>query len=338
MIRFLFSRALELVGLLFGLLVLTFLIANVAPGDPAGLVAGPNATPEMVETIRKEYGLDRPLYEQLVAYVGDVLQGDLGRSLSTTRDVVDELAEALPKSLELVLAALVIAVFGGVTLGVLSAVFRDSWIDHGMRIFAVSGVALPLFWFGILLQLYFAVRLGWLPVSGRIGFLADMPQPVTHILLIDCIIGGKWETAREALGYLILPAIVLAFPSLAAITRITRAEMIEVLGSDFVLGGRAHGLAPWRIVCRHALRNAMLPILSLTALRYGWMLEGSILVETVFDWPGLGTMAVNAALLSDFKPVIGVTLVIGANFMIVNFLVDVAYAWLDPRLRQKGAR
>jgi peptide/nickel transport system permease protein len=319
--------------MLFGLLCMTFAISNIAPGDPAALAAGPNATREMVETLRREYGLDRPLPEQFAIYVSGVFRGDLGRSISTTRTVTEELATHLPNTVELVLAAITLGTVGGIGLGVIAAIRRDGWVDHLIRLFAVSGVALPMFWFGLLAQLLFAVRLGWLPVSGRLGMMTDVPQPITHLLLVDSVLRGMWGTAWEALGYLLLPAVVLSFPCLAAIARVTRAEMIESLGQDYVLGGLAQGLSPRRMQLRHALRNAMLPILSMVGLRYGWMLGSTVLVETVFDWPGLGLMAVNAALLSDFKPVIGVTLVIGFNFMLVNFLIDLAYAWLDPRLR-----
>lgn len=333
MIRFVGTRLLGLAGMLFGLLCITFVIANIAPGDPAALAAGPNATRSMVETIRKEYGFDRPLYEQFCIYVGGILRGDLGRSVSTSQPVAEELLKAIPNSIELVLAALLIAVVGGVGLGTWAAVRSNGWVDNLVRLFAVSGVALPMFWLGLLLQLFFAAKLGLLPVSGRVGLMADLPPPVTHFLFIDSLIAGKWATIGNALAHLALPAFVLALPSLASITRLTRAEMMETLSSDYVLGARARGLSARNIHLRHALRNAMLPILSLIGLRYGWMLEGSILVETVFDWPGLGLLAVNAALLSDFKPVIGVTLVIGMNFMVVNFAIDMAYAWLDPRLR-----
>jgi peptide/nickel transport system permease protein len=247
---------------------------------------------------------------------------------------MEELATHLPNTVELVVAAMTLGAVAGVTLGVIAAIRRDSWIDHLIRLFAVSGVALPMFWFGLLAQLLFAVQLGWLPVSGRLGMMTQVPVPITHMLLVDSVLRGMWGTAWEALSYLLLPAVVLSFPCLASIARVTRAEMIESLADDYVLGGLAQGLSPRRMQFRHALRNAMLPILSMIGLRYGWMLGSTVLVETVFDWPGLGLMAVNAALLSDFKPVIGVTLVIGFNFMLVNFLIDLAYAWLDPRLRR----
>jgi peptide/nickel transport system permease protein len=334
MARYVAQRVVVLAAMLFGLVCITFAVSNIAPGDPAAVAAGPNATRDMVETMRREYGLDRPLPEQFVIYVSGLARGDLGRSISTTRPVMEELGKHLPNTIELVLAAMLLGVVGGISLGVLAAVRRDGWVDHVVRVFAVSGVALPMFWFGLLLQLWFAVRLDWLPPTGRLGVMGIRPDPITHLLIVDSLLRGMWATAWEATRHLILPAIVLAVPCLASIVRVARAEMIEALAQDFVLGQRANGLRPWRVVLRHALRSAMLPILALIGLRFGWMLGGSVLVETVFDWPGLGLLAVNAALLGDFKPVLGVTLVIGLCVMAANFLVDMAYAWLDPRLRQ----
>jgi peptide/nickel transport system permease protein len=330
---YLAQRALVLVTMLFGLVCITFVVSNVAPGDPAALAAGPNATRSMVETMRKEFGLDRPLPEQFVRYVAGILRGDFGRSISTGKSVTELIASHLPNTIELVLTAMTIGAFGGVALGVAAAAWRDRPIDHAIRIFTVSGVAAPTFWLAILLQLFFAVKLGWLPVTGRLGLVTEKPPPITHLLLVDSVLRGYWGAAREALAHLVLPAIVLAFPCLASITRVARAEMIETLSTDYVLSARAQGLGAFSVQIKHALRNAMLPILALIGLRYGWMLGGTVLVETVFDWPGLGLLAVNSALLGDFKPVIGVTLIIGLNVMLCNFLIDLAYAWLDPRLR-----
>jgi peptide/nickel transport system permease protein len=289
----------------------------------------------MVATIRAEYGLDKPLPQQFLTYVSSIFHGDLGTSISTTLPVTEQIAVALPNTIELVLFATAFAVVLGLLLGVLSAVWRDTAIDHAVRIFSVSGIALPMFWFGLLLQLVFAVQLGWLPVSGRLGLVTVPPDPITHLLIIDSLLRGQWGTAWEAFTYLIMPALVLAFPCLASICRVARAEMIETLSSDYVLGARAQGLGLFSIQIRHALRNAMLPVLAVIGLHYGWTLGGTALVETVFDWPGLGLLAVNSALMADFKPVLAVTLIIGFNVMLANFIVDMTYAWLDPRLRRQ---
>ena len=333
MVLYIGKRLLLLGVMLLGLLSVMFAITQVAPGDPARLMAGPNATPDMVETIRREYGLDQPLLRQYAGYLGGVLQGDLGRSIVSTKPVLQELLRYFPASLELVLVAMGLGVAVGVPLGMLSAVYRDRWLDHLTRIFSVSGVALPAFWFGLLLQLYFSVQLEWLPVSGRLNLVTTPPEPITHLLLLDSLLRGEFDTFVQALQHLVLPAVVLSFPCLASILRVNRAEMIEALASDHVTAARAHGIAPWRIVAVYALRNAMLPTLAIIGLRFGWMLGSTVLVETVFDWPGIGLYAVQSALYSDFKPVIGVALTIGLCFMLINFLIDLAYGWLDPRLR-----
>lgn len=333
MVLFTLRKVAVLVGTMLGLAALTFIITNVAPGDPARLVAGPDATNDMVETIRREYGLDRPLIEQFAIYMGDLLTGDLGRSIVSTRSVMEELARYVPATLELVLVAMMLGILIGVPFGMLSAVYKDRFIDQVTRILSISGVALPAFWFGILLQLFFAVRLELLPVSGRLPLTALSPEPITHLLLVDTLLRGDFETFREALSHIILPAIVLSFPCLASILRVNRAEMIEVLQSDYIVAARAHGISSGRIVMLYALKNALLPTIAMIGLRFGWMLGSTVLVETVFDWPGIGLYAVSSALASDFKPVVGVTLVIGFFFMITNMFVDLAYAWIDPRLR-----
>jgi peptide/nickel transport system permease protein len=327
-------RRLALTGLmLFGLVCITFTVSNVAPSDPAALAAGPDATRDMVETIRREYGLDRPLHEQFLRYVAGLLQGDLGRSIVTTRPVAADLVHHFPATLELVLLSMSLGVLLGVPLGMASAVLKDRAPDHAARFIAVSLVALPAFWFGILLQLLFSVQLEWLPTSGRLDVSTPPPPAFSGMYLLDSALAGQWGTFRDALAHAVLPALVLSFPCLASILRVNRAEMIEVLSSDYVTAARAHGIPGFRVVCVHALRNAMLPTLAIIGLRWGWMLGSTVLVETVFDWPGIGLYAVSSAIAGDFKPVMGVTLLIGLNFMIVNLVVDLLYGVLDPRLR-----
>jgi peptide/nickel transport system permease protein len=335
MVLFVGKRLLLFGFMLLGLLTVMFLITNVAPGDPAKLMAGQNATQDMVETIRREYGLDKSLPEQYAVYIGGVVRGDLGRSIVSTKPVVEELLRYFPATFELVLVAMGLGILIGVPFGMLSAVYRDSWIDHATRIFSVSGVALPAFWFGLLLQLYFAVHLEWLPVSGRLELITPPPEPITRLYLVDSLLRGEFETFVEAFQHIILPALVLSFPCLASILRVNRAEMLEVLQSDYITAAKANGIPAFRIVTLYALKNAMLPTLAIIGLRFGWMLGSTVLVETVFDWPGIGLYAVQSALYSDFKPVLGVTLLIGFCFIFINFLIDLAYGWLDPRLREQ---
>lgn len=319
--------------MLGGLVLITFTVSNIAPSDPAALAAGPDATREMIATIRHEYGLDRPLPVQFWRYVSDLAHLRLGRSIQTGNQVSEDLARFLPATLELVLLSMAFSVVVGVPVGMAAAVRRNSWFDHGLRALAVSGVALPAFWAALLLQLLFAVWLGWLPTSGQLSVMTAPPEPITGMIMLDALLRGQFAVFREATSYAVLPAFVLALPSLAAIIRVNRAEMIEVLSADYVTAARAHGVAPWRVVGWLALKNAMLPTLAMIGLRFGWTLGSTVLVETVFDWPGIGLYAVNSAIASDFKPVMGVTLVLGVTFMLTNLVIDLAYGWLDPRTR-----
>jgi peptide/nickel transport system permease protein len=318
---------------LLGLLCITFAIARVVPGDPARLAAGPDASESMVQTVRAKYGLDQPVATQFARYVRGLAAGDLGRSIRSHNAVREDLLRYLPNTLELVALALLLAVAVGIPLGMLSAVYKDTWVDHGARLVSVSGVAMPAFWLGLMLQLVVALSLGWLPLGGRLRLTTAPPEPITHLLMLDALLRGQWATFADALRHAVLPVVTLCFPALASILRVNRAEMIEVLRQEYVTSARAQGLPGWRVVAKYALKNAMVPTLAMIGLRYGWMLGGTILVESVFDWPGIGLYAVTAAISSDFEPVLAVTLVLGLNFMLANLLVDLAYGWLDPRLR-----
>ncbi len=321
--------------MLFGLVCLTFVISNVAPSDPAALAAGPDAGRSQIEQVRRDYGLDRPLHEQFARYVSDLARGDFGRSIATSRSVGTDLARYFPATLELVILAMLMGVLLGVPLGVLSAMRKDGPADQATRLFAVSGIALPPFWFGLLLQLAFATWLGLLPTSGRLSVFTEPAPAITGLLLVDSLLRGNTALFREALSHIILPAIVLSLPCLASILRINRSEMVEALRTDYVVAARAHGVTPSRIVWVHALKNAMLPTLAIIGLRWGWMMSSTVLVETVFDWPGIGLYAVSSAIAGDFKPVMGVTLIVGLNFMVANLIVDLLYGVLDPRLRRR---
>jgi peptide/nickel transport system permease protein len=318
---------------LFGLTLVVFAVSRIAPGDPAKLAAGPDATEEMVQVIRKEFSLDKPLIVQYGNYVKGLIKGDFGRSIRTRHKVWDDMKGFLPATFELIFTSVFFAILFGVLFGVLSAVYRDTWIDHSTRFFSVTGVAIPMFWLGIMLQLLLAAKFHLLPLGGRLDTAISPPSPITRFLLIDSILNGNWAALQNTVAHLLLPAFVLSFPALASITRINRAEMLEVLHRDFVLNEKAQGISNRLIVGKYALKNALIPTLTMIGLRYGWMLGGTILVETVFDWPGIGNYAVAAAVYSDFQPVMGVTIVLGFNFMIANLLVDLGYGMLDPRIR-----
>lgn len=335
MLRFTLRRAVLMAFMLLGLLAITFTISHVAPADPAGLAAGPDATPAMIERYRVEYGLDRPLYVQFGIYLAKLFSGDWGKSIHTTHPVWDDLVAFFPNTVELVVFSILIAVALGIPLGVIAAVNQNRPIDHAIRVLTVSGVALPMFWLGLMAQLFFALELEWFPLGGRIDMMTDPPDPITHLLLVDSLLRGQFSTFVEGLHHMVLPAVALCFPALASIIRVNRAEMLETLNQDYIVNARAQGLSTLRIVAVYALKNAMLPTMAMIGLRFGWMLGGTVLVETVFDWPGIGLYAVQAAIGSDFEPIMGATIVLGFFFMLTNFLIDVIYSILDPRVREQ---
>jgi peptide/nickel transport system permease protein len=331
--QYIFKRLL-LIGLTsFGLITIVFIISRVAPGDPARLAAGPDATESMVEVMRKEFGLDKPIYIQYIDYFRGLGTGNFGRSIRTRHPVLEDLSRFFPATFELTMFSLMIAVVLGIPLGVICAVYRDRLVDHVARLFSVSGVALPMFWLALMLQMLFALKFDLLPVGGRLGLLTEPPPTITHLYLIDSLIAGKFHVFLDSLAHILLPAFVLSFPALASIIRVNRAEMLEVLNKDYIVSARAHGISKLRIIGQYALKNALIPTTTMIGLRYGWMLGGTILVETVFDWPGIGLYAVQSAVFSDFQPIIGVTLLLGINFMVANLFVDLFYGFLDPRVR-----
>ena len=332
MIRYLVRRLLLIVPTLIGLSILTFIISHLMPADPAKLAAGPRATPDMVQTIRHEYGLDRPLYVQYITYAKNLLKGNWGTSIISQHPVLTDLKMYTPNTIELVLAAMTLAIGLGVPLGVIAAVYQNRWPDHLSRIFTISFVSLPSFWFAIILQLTIGFTLGLLPVDGQLPTLQALPPRVTGMVVVDSLIARNPLLFWIAFKHLILPAFVQSIGAMAIITRMVRGDMLEILGQDFVRTARAKGLNARRVVFDHALRNAFIPTLTLIGLSFGFALGGSVLVETVFDWPGIGLYAVNAALSADFEPIMGVTLLVGSMFVVLNLIVDLFYGVLDPRI------
>lgn len=330
--RYTLRRLLLIIPVLLGVSLLTFTLSHVVPGDPARLAAGPQATAEMYEQIRREFGLDDPLPVQYWTYLTNLVRGDWGDSILSRRPVSQDLRVYWPATLELVVVAMLIATAIGVPLGVLSAVRADRAIDQASRLVALVGVSMPAFWLALLLQLLFGLRLDWLPVSGRLDTMVSAPGHVTGLYLVDSLLAGDWQLFRNALVHILLPAVTLSFPALATITRFTRASLLEVLGNDYVRTARAKGLQERGVVVGHALRNAFIPTLTMIGLSFGWSMGGSVLVETVFDWPGIGLYATKSALTLDFMPIMGIALLYGVVFSLINILVDVTYGLLDPRV------
>ena len=335
MLVFILKRFGMIAFMLLGLLILTFSISHVAPGDPARLMAGVDATEEMVTNLRAEYGLDKPLHTQFILYLKGLVVGDWGQSLRTTRPVLEDILRYFPATLELVLFSILFSIVIAIPLGAISAYRQNSWIDHLSRFLSVSGVAMPMFWLAILLQLLLSVYFDLLPTGGRLDMMDDPPEFWTGIYVIDFSLQGNFAMALESMKYMLLPAITLSFPALASIIRVSRAEMLEILKQDYIITAQSSGIANWRIVGVYALRNAMLPTLAMIGLRFGWMLGGTVVVEKVYDFPGIGLYAVDSAISSDFQPILGSTLVLGFFFMFINLVIDLTYAALDPRVRHQ---
>jgi ABC-type dipeptide/oligopeptide/nickel transport system permease component len=316
---------------LLGLVLMVFAISHVVPSDPARVMAGENASAEQVAVLRHKYGLDLPLPQQFVRYVGDVAAGNMGTSLFTQRPVAEDLWSRLPATMELALYAIVIAVIVGVPLGVVAALRRNSPLDHLVRVVTITGLAMAAFWLAILLQLLFSMWLGLTPVQGRINGWG--PDPITGFYTIDAVLRGDWETLGQSLRHLALPMLTLALPAMATIVRFTRAGVLNVMSSNFVFYQGAMGIPRRRVVWKYILRSALIGTLTQIGLIFGTLIANAVVVETVFDWPGLGSFAVSSILQSDYNAIMSFTLFIGVVFILVNLLVDIAQAVLDPRGR-----
>ena len=337
MLSVLAKRFVTVIPTLIGVVIVTFLLTRVMPGDPAAYFAGPAATPQSIAEVKKSLGLDRPWHEQFTRYVSDLMHGNLGNSLSTGQPVVTELKTRLPASAELTLSGLILSLCIAVPLGILAAMKQGSWIDHTCRIVATAGVSLPVFFTGLLLVYIFYFRLGWAPSPiGRLDAFATAPPNVTGFYLIDALIARDLETFAAALSQLILPAVTLAIFSLAPIARITRASMLAVLASDFVRTARASGLSTRTVILVYAFRNAMLPVITTLAMVFSFLLGANVLVEKVFAWPGIGSYAVEALIASDFAPVQGFVLAMAVLYVALNLVIDVLYGVIDPRVRIEG--
>ena len=318
----------------FGVTLLSFVLIHAVPGDPIEVRMGERGvTPERLATLRAQMGLDQPLWRQFLDYEAQVAQGNLGRSVVTQEKVWTEFKTFFPATLELSACALLFAVVVGLPLGVMAAVRRGSPVDYGLIGVAVTGASMPIFWWGLMAILVFSVQLGWTPVSGRIDD-AFYIEPATGFLLVDSWMAGEPGAFRSAVRHLILPAIVLGTIPLATIARMTRSAMLEVLSEDYVRTARAKGLSPGRVVVVHALRNALIPVVTILGLQVGALLGGAILTETVFSWPGIGQWLVEAIGRRDYNVLQGGTLLIAVLVMLVNLGVDVVYGVLNPRLRR----
>jgi len=331
-LAFLLRRLGSLVFVVWGVGFAAFFISQVVPSDPATAALGNNARPAQIEAYREKRGLDKPAWQQYLLYMRSLATGDLGRSLRTGRPIVSDLRDFFPATLELTLGAMLFSLLLGIPFGILAAVKQDRPLDLGVRTLALVGGATPVYWLAILALQLFHAKLGWLPGPGRLDAYLLAPKRVTGILTFDALVAGDWEVLGDAFRHLLLPALVLGAFSTALVARMVRSAMLEVLSQDFVRTAKAKGLPGSRVVLKHALRNAALPVLTVLGSLLGSLLTGAVLTETIFSWPGLGSYATASATALDFPAVMGVTLIAGLAYSLINLLVDVMYAVFDPRI------
>ncbi len=332
MLRFVVRRLLLLVPILLGLSIMLFLGTRALPGGPAQALLGERATPEAVAQIRRQYGLDKPVYVQYWAYLKTFARGDFGTSVTTRRPVTQELKERFPATIELATAALLFSILLGIPLGFVAAKRYGGVVDNASLVASLIGVSIPIFFLAILLKYVFAVKLGLLPTVGRISVLIDVEHR-TNFYVLDAILAADLDAVWDTLKHLVLPAVALGTIPLAVVTRITRAAVLDVLNEDYVRTARAKGLGPRVVDTRHVLRNALLPISTIIGLQTGLLLSGAVLTETVFAWPGMGTWLVDAIEQRNYPVLQGGILFVSAVFVLVNLLVDISYAIINPRIR-----
>jgi peptide/nickel transport system permease protein len=332
--RRLSGRTLSVVVTLIGLMLLTFSMGRLLPADPVLAVTGSEVDSATYDRVYQELGLDQPVWQQFVSYVGRVVTGDMGRSLTTGQPVSADLLSVFPATIELALVAILCGTLVGVPLGVVAAVNRGKPIDHVARVIGLAGHSVPIFWLGLIALILFYAKLQWVAASGRIDILNEgMVPPITGLLLLDTALQGEWDVFRDALDHIILPGAVLGYYSVAYISRMTRSFMLEQLGQEYIVSARAKGVSRRRMIWAHAFKNIRVQLLTVIALTFGGLLDGAVLIETVFGWPGLGQYLTRGLKMNDMNVVMGAVLLIGITFLVINIVSDRLYRILDPRTR-----
>lgn len=332
--EYIVRRLILLIPVLVGVTLIVFIISHVIPADPARLFAGgPKASPETIENIRHEMHLDEPLWKQYFYFIGDLIHGNLGKSYIENRPVAECLEDYFPATIELTIMSMLFAVPLGIIGGIISAIKRNSAIDQITRIIAIAGYSMPIFWLALMLQYVFAYQIPILPLEGRLDTGMLPPTHITGMYVFDSLVTGNGATLLSAIYHLLLPSFVLGFATMALILRMMRSSMLEVMGMDYIRTARAKGLSEKKVIYKHALRNALIPTVTVLGLMFGGLLGGAVLTETIFNWPGMGRFSVNALLNFDFNSVMGFTVFIAIIFVLANLVVDILYAFLDPRVR-----
>ena len=335
--EFIVRRLLLLIPVLIGVTIITFVISHVIPADPAmAFAGGPKAQPETIERIREQLHLNEPLYIQYFYYLNDLIHLNLGKSYLENRPVTDALGQYFPATFELTIIAMLISVPLGILGGIISAIRRNKLSDQITRFIAIIGYSLPIFWLALILQYLLAYQFPILPLEGRLAIGLQAPQTITGLYIVDSILTGNLETLTSSLYHIILPAFTLGFATLALILRMTRSSMLEVMGMDYIRTARAKGLSERKVIYKHALRNALIPTVTVSGLQFGALLGGAVLTESIFNWPGMGRFAANAVLGLDFNSVMGFTLIVAIIYVIANLIVDLLYAVIDPRVKLGG--
>ena len=330
--RYTITRFLTIVPVLVGISLIVFSFIHLIPGDPAVTMLGERATPQRVAEVRAQLGLDRPLSTQYLIYIGKILRGDFGASILRGDPVLRDLVRRFPATVELALSAILIAILIGVPMGIIAAVWRNSLFDALSRLVALTGVSMPIFWLGLMLAWFFGVMLRWLPTGFRLGTDVTLIT-VTHFNILDSLYTGNWPALVSSIRHLILPAVALSTIPMAVIARMTRASLLEVLSQDYIRTAESKGVPEQSVILRHAMRNALLPVMTVTGLQVGRLLAGAILTETIFSWPGIGLWIYESIQARDYPIVQGATLFIATIFVMVNLLTDVLYAAVDPRIK-----
>lgn len=334
MLKMIAKRLGLLVFVIFGVTLVTFFMSRVIPGDPASMIAGQRASKETLESIRQQLGLDQPIWIQYFNYMGDLVQGNLGNSIRTQRPVLDDLLHFFPATLELAVAAFIIAILVGIPLGVLAALKKNTFWDHVSRVFSISGVSIPVFFSGLIAILIFYGILDWLPSNGRIGTNVNPPTSITGFYVIDSLLSFDLVALKSSLKHLLLPAIVLSFAQLAVITRQVRASMLEVMSQEYIRTAVANGIKGRLLIVSYALRNALIPTVTVIGVAFGSLLGGAIVTETIFGWPGMGKFVVESIQFLDFPAIMGFTIFIGIGYILINLIVDIIYLLLNPQLKE----
>ena len=330
--RYILRRALAVIPVLIGVTLLTFTLSHIVPGDPVRATLGPYPTPEAVEALKHKWGMDRPVSVQYLRYMRNLVKGDLGTSFQTNRAVIDDLREFFPATFELTVVSLLFTLLLGVPLGIVAATKRDKWIDHVTRVFSLTGVSMPIFWLGLILLLLFYFKLGLFPAGGRLSPRLSPPTGLTGLYFLDSLLTGNWPVFWSCLWHLFMPSLCLSFAIMGVISRMTRSSMLDVLNQDYIRTAEAKGLPQRLVIYKHALRNAMIPVITVVGVMFGRLIAGAVLTETIFSWPGMGLYTVQSILYLDFQPIMGFTILVAFFYVSVNLITDILYGLFDPRV------